>query len=206
MTNTQRNPKKPTAWGLIIALIIIFWPIGIFLLFRRLLTDKTAILKNSKIVSILSYVLIGMGVLYAIGSLGNASDMVGAFVIWVGGGIWLNIIARRMKATGKRYKEYIELIVNQSRRSIDYIATVVGVSYDVVVKDLRKMIEVGYFTGAYIDEGIREIVLAQTSKPQMPQADAQTQSKKVTCSSCGAHGTVIIGQVGQCEYCDSPLS
>ena len=205
MTNTQRNTKKPIAWGWIIALIILIWPVGFFLLFRRIKTDKTAILENSKMVSILSYVLLGLGILYAIGSVGTGDGLSGTFVIWVVGGILLNVIARRMKATGKRYKEYIELIVNQSRRSIDYIATVVGVSYSTVVTELQKMIEIGYFTGAYIDEGIREIVLAQPSRQAMPQADANAQSKKVTCSSCGAHGVVVIGQVGQCEYCDSPL-
>jgi hypothetical protein len=43
--------KKNLSWGWIIFWIIIFWPVGIFFLFKKLNDDKTAILKNSKTVS-----------------------------------------------------------------------------------------------------------------------------------------------------------
>ena len=66
MVNQQR---KPISWVWIILTLIFFWPIGIILLFVRMTSDKTAALKNSKTIAIISYVLMGFGVIYLIGVL-----------------------------------------------------------------------------------------------------------------------------------------
>jgi hypothetical protein len=84
-----------------------------------------------------------------------------------------------------------------------------------VSKDLQKMIDVGYFYGAYIDVAQREIILAKPTVPQeaassyaqTPYAQApqaQVQERIVSCKSCGANNRVM-GQLGECEYCGSHL-
>jgi hypothetical protein len=82
-----------------------------------------------------------------------------------------------------------------------------------VSKDLQKMIDAGYFSGAYIDITQREIILAKTAMPQeyvspiSPSAQApspQAQERIVSCKSCGANNKVM-GQLGECEYCGSHL-
>lgn len=200
--------NKTMSWGWIIFWFVIFWPVGIFFLFKKLNGDKTATLKNSKTVAIISYVLIGMGVIYLIMTFTEDSSIFAAALLFGGGGVLVNIVARNMKKNGEKYKQYIGLIINQQLTQIDNIAASVGVGYDVAKTDLQKMIDLGYFVGAYINDGSREIILA---KPVATNASEQfttgtgAQTRVVTCKSCGANNTAIVGQVKECEYCGSPI-
>jgi hypothetical protein len=195
---------KTMSWGWIIFWFIIFWPIGIFFLFRKLNRDKTATLKNSKTISIISYVLMGMGIIYLIMAFTNDSGIFIAALLFGGGGLWLNRVAKKMKKNGDKYKKYISLVINQSMTQIDNIASIVGVSYDVAKVDLQKMIDTGYFIGAFINEGSREIVLAKHAEATMFQPkEVKTLSRVVGCKSCGANNSVVIGQIKECEYCGS---
>jgi hypothetical protein len=212
MNNTNSKAKTPTPWALIVIAFILFWPIGIFLLLRRLKTDKSAVLKNSKRVAIISYVLFGLGVMYAIAAVTGEIQMLIMAILCICGGFWLRMTSKKMKETGERYRKYIDLIANQSIYSIDTIANLSGLSYEQVSADLRQMIEAGYFSGAYIDDLTRSIVLPQqhqatshTAFEPVTQAAESSQRSVVVCSSCGAKGSVIAGQITLCEYCDSPL-
>jgi len=204
MTNTT---KKPTSWGWIIFWLILFWPIGLFLLVKKIAVDKTATINSGKGITIASYILIGFGVIYIIMAFNDPEMLLAAF-LFGGGGILLNWFARKLKRTGERYKKYITMVVNQNQTSIDNIASVVGISYDVVIKDLQKMIDSGYFVGAYIDISQREIVLAKSSDEQITPSSASLsvpqQERVVICKSCGANNRVL-SQVGECDYCGSPL-
>jgi hypothetical protein len=212
------NTKKSITWGWIVFWLILFWPVGIFLLFKKQSTDKSATLKNTKTLIIVSYILIFMGILYPLmaftGNLEVTDDSMdpvsaGIFmvVLFGGGGVLLNIKARKMKITGDRYRKYIALVVNQNQTSISNIASAVGVSYEVAENDLQKMIDDDYFHGAYINVAQREIILAQAA----PQRDLQTvnatrvQEKITTCGGCGANNRVTIGRIVECEYCGTLL-
>lgn len=208
--NGNRNLSTTYSWPLIIVLLIIFWPVGVYLLYKRINTDKTAILKNSKTVFIISLVLIGIAVLYLLeGLTGNlkstdgssvVSGMIIVTLLFGGGGIYLLFVSKRMKSDGEKYKKYIGCIINQHLTSLDTLASVMNTSYEAVTKDLQKMIRLGYFSGSYIDEQKREFVLPVVQAPQQ-----SVQTKVVTCSGCGAQNTVAVGQVSECEYCGSHL-
>ena len=203
----QNNVKSISAgsWIWIIFWFVLFWPIGVILLLRKLTRDRSAMMKDSRTVAFTSYLLIGVGVFWLLTGFAGNFLMT---IMFISVGIWLNFTSRKMKATGDRYKKYISMIVNQSQTSIDNIASATGVSYEVAVKDLQKMIDSAYFTGAYIDVGNREIILAQTQIPE-PQKitefqTAMPQERVVSCNGCGANNRVT-GNVGQCDYCGSPL-
>lgn len=71
------------------------------------------------------------------------------------------------------------------------------------------MIDKGYLKNAYIDEGLREVVLPNNTPAPQTAATATVnatpvQSKIVVCPCCGASNT-IYGEMGECEYCGSPL-
>lgn len=202
----MQNIDKSLSWGLIVVCFIVFWPVGLFLLFRKLSLDKSATFKNSKTVEMVSYALMGFGVIYLLMAISGRSTMLMAVALG-GGGIWVNQIARRMKSDGEKYKKYISAVVNQSQTSIDNISSMVGVSYETAVTDLTKMIDSGYFVGAYINENTREIVMsAVAQQPAMSaQSSTQTQYKVATCQSCGANNSVVVGRVTECEYCGSPV-
>jgi len=216
MAKVKTKEKKTMAWGWIIFWFIVFWPLGVLFLLRKLSKDKSAVWKDSRKVTTMSFVLAGIGVLVFMSIVGSPGVGV-YFYLWavalIGGGIWTFFIAKKMKVNGERYSKYISIIVNQSQTSIDNIASAVGLDYSTVSKDLQKMIDVGYFYGAYIDVAQREIILA---KPVMPQEtvspnlhyaqapSVQVQERIVNCTSCGANNRVT-GQLGECEYCGSHL-
>ncbi|MCL2828749.1 MAG: hypothetical protein FWD99_08455 [Oscillospiraceae bacterium] len=141
--------------------------------------------------------------------------MPSGFVIsatWLGGGIWINEVSKRMKLTGTRYRKYIAIIANEGQKSIDAIASAMGVAYAVAVSDLQQMIDLGFLVDAHIDTESREIHLAKApppprepETPPVPEAPvAQAQERVVACNGCGANKRVS-AQVGECEYCGSPL-
>ncbi|MCL2146339.1 MAG: hypothetical protein FWH52_00905 [Synergistaceae bacterium] len=201
------NTKKSTSWGWIVFWFILFWPVGVYLLIKKLSVDKSAMMKSSKTLFIVSYILMGIGAIYLIMAFAEDPNMITAAIVFGSPGVWLFFKAKKTKVTGERYKKYIALVVNQKQTSIDSIAPAAGVSYEVAVKDLQKMIDTGYFFGAYIDATQRVIVLANTTSQQISQAayTTQVQEKVATCGSCGANNRVIVGQVAECEYCASPL-
>ncbi|MDR0293649.1 MAG: hypothetical protein LBH95_05795 [Oscillospiraceae bacterium] len=206
MAKAGQKEKRSMAWGWIIFWFILFWPLGALFLFRKLSADKAAVLKDGKKVTVVSFILMGLGAFIFLAALDGSTYTFFWAVALVGGGIWAFVLARRMKVDGERYKKYIAMIVNQSQTSVDNIASAVGVSYEIAVKDLQKMIDAGYFAGAYIDASQREIVLAKNAPPQVSAGPSavQVQERVVTCGSCGANNKVT-GHTGECEYCGSYL-
>jgi len=202
MNNTGR---KQTSWGWIIFWFIFFWPIGLVLLIKREKSDKQATLNSNRGVFIASFILMGIGVS------GLASSSFAGFLFLIGG-VAIFLHARKVKKTGDRYKNYITLIVNHNHTSIEKIANLAGVSYDVALSDLQNMINDGYFQGAYIDTAQGIIVLSQIPvqnqfQPEMAVNHVHTQPQRmaISCNSCGASAVIVVGQPSQCEYCDSFL-
>jgi len=216
MARTGTKEKKSMAWGWIIFWFIVLWPLGVLFLFRKLSKDKSAVIKDSGKVTVMSFVLAGIGVLVFMNTVGRQGF--GAYYyLWavslVGGGVWTFFIARKMKADSERYKKYLAIVVNQGQSLIDNIAAAVGFPYETVSNDLQKMIDTGYFAGAYIDISQKEIILPKTTvsnepvSPISPNAQApliQIQERIVSCKGCGANNRVM-GQLGECEYCASYL-
>ena len=56
--------KKSTSWVIIIVVLIIFWPVGLFLLYRKITADKVAALKNSKVLNIMGWVFAALTIMY----------------------------------------------------------------------------------------------------------------------------------------------
>jgi hypothetical protein len=223
MAANNVQQKKSTSWGVIILLLIIFWPVGLFLLYRKITGDKTEALKNSKIFNIFGWVFIAFAVIYLFMVItGNAkteggSSAVGslmvAFVFFGGGGAFMIYTAKKMKVNAERLKKYIAIVINNNETYIDNIAAAVPSSYEQTTKDLQKMIDNGYFENAYIDVSKREIVLPNKNPVQthsisnipMNSPVNEPQIKAVVCRNCGANNKVVEGQVCECEYCGSVL-
>jgi len=197
--------NRTTSWGIVVFFLFIFWPIGLILLFKKLATDKSAAIRCGKSLTRISYVMIGIGLICLVTMISGSTGMAGPTVIFLGGGIWVNRIAKRTTITGERYKKYISLIVNQGQTSIDSIAAVVGVPYTVAVTDLQKMISSGFFTGAFIDVVNRKIILAAVPQANPMAMAVAPQVIVAACGSCGANNRVITGQLAECEYCGSHI-
>ena len=195
--------NKNYSWPLIIALLFLFWPIGLYLLYKKAGSDKKTALTASKILKLLGNLFIIAGIVTLI-------VVVGIFYIILG--VLLKKFAKKLLVSAENVKKYLAIVVNGNVRQLDSIAAAVGKPYDKVKEDLQKMIDDGYFKNAYIDESMREIVLAQ---PAMATAAAAAgasfgggvgvTTRIVSCPCCGANNTVT-GASGECEYCGSPLA
>lgn len=199
------------SWPVIILALCVFWPVGIFLIIKRVSVDKKAAMVAGKLIGgigIASYCIAGLGFIVCL-SEGFGSDDIGMILFFGIAGFALQKVSRKIKREAEDVKKYLSVIVNGNERQIDAIASSMGKSYDVTKNDIQKLINKGYLKNAYINEGIREIVLPSDSIQE--QVDATINStannvttKIVTCPCCGANNT-ITGNIGECEYCGSPL-
>ena len=201
------------SWPVIILALCFFWPVGLFLMIKRISLDKTAVVKNSsgtglKVTGIVLIVLGGFGIIGSFDPFDFGSLVI--FIFFIAGGIVLMNKAKKIKAEGESIKQYLSIIVNGNVRQLDAIASTTGKSYDVVHKDIKDMMDKGFLKNAYIDEGSREIVLPSSAPAPQNNVNttsnaATTQFKIVACPCCGANNT-IYGDVGECEYCGSGLT
>ena len=93
--------------------------------------------------------------------------------------------------------------------NLDVIASSMGKSYDVAKNDIQKLINKGYLKNAYINEGTREIILPnnniQVQSEVVSNATTNNVATKIVACQCCAANNTIVGDVGECEYCGSPL-
>ena len=158
----------------------------------------------------ISYVLLGMLIIYIIGvvtgSVEETEDMdvlagaIVAIIIFGGSGVWLHRFAKKAKIAGEKYRKYTPIVIKQNQTSLDYIASALGLPFDMVVNDLQEMIDNNYYAGAYIDLTLREIVI-----PKKVQYSAPIQEIIVICEGCGATNKAASRQIIECEYCGLKL-
>lgn len=202
------------SWPVIILALCIFWPVGLFLIFKRFSVDKRAAVgAGIGGLNIVGYCLAIFGALGFLVEItnegGSSSDGLMLAFFLIAGGVALILRAKKIKKEAEGLKQYISIIVNGNVRGLDAIAATTGKSYDVVKNDIQKMINKGYLKNAYISEGTREVVLPESNANTNYDASqnvvsASVTTRVVTCPCCGANNT-IAGDIGECEYCGSPL-
>ena len=212
------NEKKVSiiySWPVIILAIFIFWPLAIILVIRRATIDRCFALVVGKIlgiVGICSYVLVILGILACIINGYFLYEDIAIILFFAIAGIVFRKVAKAIKTNAESVRRYLAVIINGNVRQLDQIASATGKSYEVVKKDINKLIQKGYLRNAYIDESTREIVLPVVESPENAKLNntgpVGTHDKPVaqvvTCPCCGANNT-IFGNTGECEYCGSPL-
>ena len=198
------------SWPVIILALCIFWPVGIFLIIKRVSVDKKTAMGAGKLIGgigIASYCIAGIGFLACLSD-GFGADDIGMILFFGIAGFALQIVSQKIKREAEDVKKYLSVIVNGNERQIDVIASSMGKSYDVAKNDIQKMINKGYLKNAYINEGTREIILPnnniQEQNGTVGNDAANVATKIVACPCCGANNT-IVGDMGECEYCGSPL-
>ena len=184
------------SWPVIIALLFLFWPVGVYLLYKKAQSDKKMALTASKVLKLLGNIFIVFGVITLI-------IVVGIFYIILG--VVLKKLSKKLLNSAENIKKYLAIVVNGNVRQLDSIASAVGKPYDTVKQDLQKLIDDGFLKNAYINEANREIVLAQPNVSANMNANAGAAARVVSCPCCGANNTVY-GATGECEYCGSPLT
>ncbi len=208
------------SWPAIILALCIFWPIGLFLLIKRVSLDKKTAMRGGKLVGLIGCISYGLAIIGLIACIGSSfsSEDIGLILFFAIAGFLLRRVAKKTKKEAEKVKQYLAMIVNGNVRQLDNIAAATGKTYAVVKADIEMMIKKGYLKNAFINESTREVVLpsaapvapaAPVATPvagNQPQAAApvQQQARVVACPCCGANNT-IYGATGECEYCGSPI-
>lgn len=211
----QLHQKPSPSWAAIIIMFIIFWPVGMFLLFKRLSNDKQQAFKIHTSYGFGGWFMVFIAIIL-FAALSN--NFVG-FLFFLGG-ISIIYTSSTQRAKAKKYRAYIDLIVNHAEHNIVRIASILNMPYENVLSDLQAMMTAGILPNAYIDYERQEIWLQQkTEQPFVPENQqprpSQTQFQQphgnrkqviVACKGCGANHVLYEGEVKYCDYCSSPLS
>ena len=202
------------SWPVIILALIFFWPLGLFLIIKRTSVDKKAALASGKLIKglgIASCCMATLGFLVCLGDGFDGTD-VGLIIFFAAAGAALLYLANKIKKEADSVKQYLNIIVNGGERQLDSIAAATGKQYDVVKKDVQKMIVKGFLKNAYINENTREVILTNNTSinanvgghTQASATTGKTQARVAACPCCGANNTVS-GVLGECEYCGTSL-
>ena len=213
MSNKNNNLGCLYSWPVIIIALICFWPVGLFLIIKRASVDKKTAMASGKLIKALgiaSCCMAALGFLVCLSDGFDGTD-VGMIIFFAAAGAALLYLANKIKKNADSVKLYLNIIVNGGERQLDSVAAATGKQYDVVKKDVQKMIDKGFLKNAYINENTREVVLpsaapanVNVAQPTGGAAPAAVQTRVIACPCCGANNT-ISGDIGECEYCGTPL-
>ena len=209
--NVYKKKVNPLySWPIIIISIIVFWPVAIFLIYKRVKIDKKSGFIVGKLVRYGAYFCFFITVVGIIACLdtGFTGEDIGMILFFLVSGIALFMFSKRLINNSEKYKKYINIIINGNEYLIDNIAGAMSLSISVVKRDLNNMINNGYFEGAYINDSSNEIVLPHISKENTNETvyydTVQVKTTVVTCKCCGAQNKVT-SSIVECDYCGSPL-
>lgn len=192
--------------------------------------SKTALIVSQiteKMQLILGILILGFFGLGTIGGLtdeelGSDTAFLVTMIIFDLIGVLLIVLSRLRHKLIKNFKKYVTLLSNDPTGSIANLASALGTSETIVIRNLEKMMKKKYFFNAYIDKGQNRIVLpnreavpaAQPAEavsasadvtPSAPVSTGAPEMTTVICKGCGGVNTVPKGGVAECEYCGSGI-
>lgn len=204
---SNNKPIKTHSWALVIFLLIIFWPVGIYFLIRKLSGDRKASLSSGRKMTIWGWVIAGMGIISWTSLMEDGIiDGTLGMLFFVSLGLTLVYLGKKSSINAAKYKKYISLIINRRLRSIATISSAIPVSHDSAIKDIQEMIDKGFFEDAYINYNLDEIVFSEENEADERVKQHKVDMIVVPCNGCGANNKVEKGRVEHCQYCGSLIS
>lgn len=174
-----------SGWLLIIISFVLFWPLGLFLLYKKLRSNK-ANLSMTKLLPIGGVILLLIGfsgmwdvinsLFYSGFDFYLISDFLRGLFFCIGGLILFGVRQVTVQRDGMNRK-YMTIVGSRNIVSIRTIAEAMPVSYDKACKDLQRMIDQGFFGDAtYLDMKTGCIILDGSIRPE-PEPQVKTEAK-----------------------------
>ncbi len=181
--------KNGSSWGFVITMLLLFPPIGLYLLFRNLKSGNTPKFNKGKIV-------FGIGVFFSI----------------------YGVLILLLLSTGSIEANKDQPTVDESFKQMTTFFLISGVVLMIIGSIMKKIIlkreqmashnrnYSGYSTpnfrnGDYSYVKTETIIFSDNSTDQ----SSSPQEKVVRCEGCGARNVITQGKVTECEYCRTPL-
>ncbi|MCL2363595.1 MAG: hypothetical protein FWC71_02910 [Defluviitaleaceae bacterium] len=168
--------------GVVILMLILFWPIGLILLFVKLTSDKRTVLNvncHRPLSRFSFFILFLIACFIVIQLMGIIDDWIGHwnhfarydlraselaitfnFTLYPLVGILtvlfviLRLVVVKMKRDALRLKRYIPLIANDNMRNVNEISNALRLSPRTVTQDLRKLCGMGVFPNLFFNPTI----------------------------------------------------
>jgi hypothetical protein len=133
------------------------------------------------------YGVMGISALALIGSVGELiayqKSLVPVIIsgIFTAAGLWLGVHGSRLAGRVKRYKRYVGMVKDKLYCSIQELAQRTGKSERFIVKDLRKMIHLGMFKQAHLDQKQTCLIASDEMYDQymLTQKNYEAEQKKL---------------------------
>lgn len=166
-----------SAISLLIYGLVIYLPKICYLIFDNNNNDLKIILDSSFYSRILKY--------------GNLFIVLGIVVL---------LISFYQKYKGKKYRNYISLVVNKDIENLDEVSLKMKLNKKVVIRDLKNMIDKCYLENYELDENENRIYNITSEK--MKKEELIKNTRLVKCPNCHANNK-ISEKIGKCEFCNS---
>ena len=197
--------QKTYPWGLVTALLIILWPLGLYMLIRNMSQTKGDFSQLGRAMKSLSIFVLFLTPVMLVMSLsgqlqfddGRSAAPFGAVcaLILAAGGVLLMNTSKKYMHRGARYEYYIDLLYREKSVDINLIADDLRRSVKDVMADLRLMLQNRLIHNGFLDVQNKRLILSEE----------QRQVKTVICPNCGGTNKIAEGQHACCAYCDSAL-
>ena len=227
----QRPVKQTFGWPIVIIALILFWPVGLILLFVKLANDRSASFgSGAGAIRVIGGILIFFAFI-ALAFTFDAGGPVGIvfLLVFLIPGILLMKKGGTVKKTGNINRRYIDMIVNNKVRDLDELARRMQVPKQRVINDVQSLINRGMLGRARLNLNTEVIQFPrpkprptqqQRRDPQQVPNEYQTRAqpqfakpqraperfepKTIRCKSCSANNWVE-ELPARCEYCGSSL-
>ena len=116
-------------------------------------------------------------------------------------GIWAIIRGMRKYKLVKCYPDYILRLATDPADALNYLASTTGKSLEVVTREVRQMLALGFLPNFFFDVKAQKLVCV--SEEAVKAVTRGVLHKPVFCKQCGAlvRATPGSGQTATCEYC-----
>lgn len=174
--------NKTSSWFTVILMNIIFFPVGFYLLAKKMAGERMKYVRNGKTMRGLGIGWFVMGILCMIMALtGNlvseegdaTSTIVIALVFFFGSGVILFLVGNGYKKRGERIQKYLS-IIKAGELSVENIASAMQVPYEKAVDEIQQILDIGYFPTAYIDARSKRL-----TTPEMMAAEKAAREESL---------------------------
>lgn len=217
------------SWPIIFLALYLFFPLGIYMIFKKTSLHRRNIFTIGKKTFSLAISLFLFGfwiylpkiLLWLIKDSSDAFQSADDLTMALNSNFYLKLffIGRIFFLTGflvlmisfyqryksKRYRNYINIIVNKGIEDLDEITQKMNLSKKKVISDIKVLLNKGYLSSKYeidIDQNrIYDIVNERESQKEQ-ERKKELNTRVVKCPNCHANNK-LEEKVGKCAYCNS---
>lgn len=184
------------SWWVCLLYCFLFFPIGIYFIFKKLTFEKSLYFKNGVKLQLFSLIYFGISlllVLIFIADLANSYSW-GVILTPFAFGLSLLIIGTIYRKKGYQNDKFMTIITEQRITNIYEIARLTNCTYAKACDVIQKLIDTEFLPGAYIYHHDAEVIVHGISK-------------KIACKcrNCGGTSVFYSNEKRICNYCGANI-